>query len=164
MSDLVVHRWQRDGDKLIEGTNLRFNMPTQVLVERVDHEHFLELIFGQAQTDEQKNVQRDLYGRDESGWILQSQLLTRQLSGQFPLINTLQKKGDVAYAAIETPTFDVTVNGEQFDEFVIHEDFLIISTPNDAYLIRRLVADEGRSEDAALVNQWLEQFRVCENC
>jgi hypothetical protein len=158
MSNLVVHRWQTGPDKLIEDSDQQLNVPTQVLVERVNHDRYVEILSGLTP------VPGQLYSRDESGLILQSQLLTRQLSGQFPLINSLQKQGDIAYAAIETPLFDVTVNGDPFDEYVLHEDMLIISTPSDAYLIRRIVADEGRSADAALLNQWLDEFRVCENC
>jgi hypothetical protein len=164
VSELTVHRWRLSADKRISGDDLALDVPTQILVQRVPHERLLDTVFGPAKSAEEDDLRRRLYARDQSGWILQSQMRLAGAGGQLPLIDLLQKQGSVAYAALETPLFDVTVNDVAHGEYLLRQDWLIISTQTDAYLVRRLVADDGRSADRVQLNEWLELFKVCENC
>jgi hypothetical protein len=161
LRNMPVHRWRLGPDRVVESTEATYHFGTQVWVERVAHEDYLSLLLLTAGDEDAKQQLKKRYQLDPSGTVLQTQIISQALRG---LIDTLQKRGDFAYATTDRPFDNVRVDGVLQQTYHWRQDWLIASTPAEVYLVVRITADDGRATDAGELSQWLEGFRICRNC
>ena len=78
------------------------------------------------------------------------------------VLKEIQKAGNVVYAQFETVLKDVEINGKQYGEFYLLRELLLISTPEDLYIVKTLVptAPDYGSDAIAWINGWFADFGI----
>jgi hypothetical protein len=118
--------------------------------------------------DESLAALNSMYRGDAAGMML-STLLSQemQLAASFrgsgrTNLKELQKAGNVVYAQFETVLSNMEINNQQYAEFYLLRELLIISTADDLYIVKTLVPtgpDYG-SDAIAWINGWFGDFGI----
>jgi hypothetical protein len=166
-----VHLWRFGGDRSIsfldpqQDTRVNLHPRTEVYVQRVSHDDYVELVTGSLSPSVADAV-RATFARDPAGWVLQDQLALEITSagGLRARIDSLQKKGALAYARVETTLPNVQEGDRELKEYYWSREWLLIAGDDDLYLVKMFVADDDhRSPDYGSMGVWLDAFRVLDS-
>ena len=166
-----VHLWRLGGDRAIsfldpqQNTRVNLHPRTEVYVQRVSHDDYLDLVTASLSPGVADAV-RAAFARDPAGWVLQDQLALEITSagGLRARIDSLQKKGALAYARVETTLPDVQEGDRELKEYYWSREWLLIAGDDDLYLVKMFVADDDhRSPDYGSMGVWLDAFRVLDS-
>lgn len=172
--DLRVHLW-RNEERAV-GQPINGQIFDFVFIEKVSHEQVAEL-FGlglgppdeslsgdETITDEDIAELQEDYRGDSTGVMLLSQLpilLPIGLPDVRPVLNTVQKKGNVVYAQSTIQIDGLEIDGEQYDTFFIEREVMMISTRTDLWLIQTNVSTPDRISDSfQWIDDWFLRFGI----
>jgi hypothetical protein len=166
-----VHLWRLGDDRVVSfadpvsNTRVDLHPRTEVYVQRVSHDDYLDLVTSSL-PDGMEDTVRAGFARDPAGWVLQDQLAL-EIGGAGGLrarIDSLQKKGALAYARVETTLPDVKEGDRELKEYYWSREWLLIAGDDDLYLVKLFVADDDhRSPDYGSMGVWLDAFRVLDS-
>lgn len=164
--------WYYGGDKLAEfddpvsGARVHLHPRTMAMVQRVSHADYLDAQLAQVAPAARERVTEIVkagFERDPAGWVLQDQLVgdVSFFGSLRPRIESLQKRGDIAYGRSESVLPDVTIGGQVLPEYYWTREWLIVDGGDDLYLVKLFVADDDhRSPDYAAISTWLDGLRI----
>ncbi|MBX3029148.1 MAG: hypothetical protein KF809_03235 [Chloroflexi bacterium] len=166
-----IHVWYYGDDRKLEftdpanGAMVTFHPRTIAMVQRVSHADYLTAALSQfpSASEEATAILRSSFARDPAGWALQDRLLNDlAFGGTFRArVESLQKGDDIGYGRLETVFPDVTVDGQQYPEYFWGQEWLVVDSGSDLYLVRLWVADDDhRSPDYSAVSTWLDALRI----
>ena len=76
-------------------------------------------------------------------------------------LSSVEKRGNVVYARIETTLKDVTVAGTRYEEYYFDRELIFISGRDEVFLVKTIVPSvDHRSPQATFINTWLLSLRV----
>jgi hypothetical protein len=175
LAELPLHVWRRE---IVEvGEPVEANTFDYVFVQRVAHEEVAALVasgFGEPPADPENGVEAgdfagleelgEQYRGDSTGVILMSQMpymLPLGISDVRPVLNTVQKIGNVVYAQSTVEIRDAVVDGEPYDEFFLERELMLISTEDDIWMVRTNVGTPDRRSDSyAWLDDWFLHFGI----
>jgi hypothetical protein len=168
-----VHRWTKGDNLPVEGVPGLTALAPFVLVQRFPHEFVPELLCAdlpvatpaatQATPTSNFQVLEQFYEGESTGLMLLLQLNTEVTIGSQvrTSLTSIEKKGNVVYVGLNTTLVDVTVGGQEYAEYQISRELILISTKNDIYLIKTFVPTPNFSRtDQEWVSRWLKEFRI----
>jgi hypothetical protein len=168
-----LHRWTKGDSVPVEGIPGLEALSPFVLVQRFPHELVPDMLCAalpvgtplamQATPTTPFNVLEQFYKGESTGLMLLLQLNTEVVSG--PQVRTsltsIEKKGNVVYVGLNTTLVDAVVGGQDFSEYHVSRELILISTKNDIYLIKTFVPTPNFSRtDQEWVSNWLNEFRI----
>jgi hypothetical protein len=161
-----LHLWRAPEARDVTGVEGVRSLRAHVFVQPFTHQQ-LKDIYRQPLADAEGSVAAatldDLYVGDAAGLVLLAQLRAEYeaATANPTALNTVQKRGNLVYAELETTLQDVVVNGEALDDYFWMRRVVIITTPAFVYLVKISDASaDHRSPHAAWLNGWLAGFRV----
>lgn len=168
---LPVHLWRNADVKKVAGFEGLAKLTPQIMVQRVPYSVLGvlddELAMREAEDIgvEELDSLADLYRGDATGQLLLQELavsLSLAASPQATVsLSTVQKRGNVVYARIETALKDVTVDGRHYAEYYFDRESIFVSGPDSVFLVKTLVPSaDRRSPHATYINTWLSSLRV----
>jgi hypothetical protein len=168
-----VHRWAKGENVPVEGVPGLTTLAPFVLVQRFPHDLVPEMLCAdlpvgtpaatQATPTSQFQVLEQFYKGESTGLMLLLQLNTEVISGSQARtsLTSIEKKGNVVYVGLNTTLVDVTVDGQDYAEYQVSRELILISTTNDIYLIKTFVPTPNFSRtDQEWVSRWLKEFRI----
>jgi hypothetical protein len=168
-----LHRWTKGDTVPVEGVPGLTSLSPFVLVQRFPHELVPELFCAdvligtpqalQATPTLASDALEQFYKGESTGLMLLLQLNTEVVSGSQmrTSLSSIEKKGNVVYVGLNTTLVDVTVGGQDYGEFQVSRELILISTKDDLYLIKTFVPTPNFSRsDQEWVSRWLSAFRI----
>lgn len=76
-------------------------------------------------------------------------------------LTSIQKKGNLVYAQLESILEDVVVDGKKHREFYLVRELVLISTPNELFIIKTMIpTPDHRSEHFHWISEWFGTFAI----
>lgn len=173
LTQIPVYLWRHADVKAVSGVEGLAKLPTQVMVQRLP---FSALgLLADAAADQQAPTESGgsldlsdleaLYRGDATGQVLRQELLLSMgLSDPAHTatsLSSVEKRGNVVYARIETTLKDVTVAGTRYEEYYFDRELIFISGHDEVFLVKTIVPSvDHRSPQATFINTWLLSLRV----
>jgi hypothetical protein len=160
LPELPLHLWRSDlHEMLIPEPVTQFDY---VFVERLSLEQFSELFDVNTEPPPESDTDVTALARrylpDAAGTMLVSQLplmFPVGIPGLRPVLNSVQKSGNVVYAKGTIEVLDPIRDGEQLDQFFFEREIMIVTTQSDVWLIQTNVGTEDRTGPSF---QWLDDW------
>jgi hypothetical protein len=175
LPELPLHLWRSEIHDVTAPIEL--NQFDYVFVERISLEQLSELFsFGVeepeteggagAGADEAVEQLARQYRGDSTGALLVGQLaflLPYGVADVRPVLNSVQKTGNVVYAKATLEISDAVVDGETYDQFFLEREVMIVSTATDVWLIQTSVGSADRlSPSFEWIDDWFLRFGIVE--
>jgi hypothetical protein len=175
-----VHLWRSNDTHRIEGSKSFKSLFSYVFVQRLPHKLFPQIIGVsisdkiEAPSSELPDLDMDkdkiikalesFYRGDATGtyltFALQLELLGAT-AGFHTELTSIQKKGNVVYAQLESILSDVVVDGKKHGEFYLIRELMLISTPSEMFLVKTLIpTPDRRSDDFQWISGWFGNFAI----
>jgi hypothetical protein len=176
LPELPLHLWRGDIHEMT--LPIAVNQFDYVFVERLSLEQVAEIFTLGLGEPESEGIDPEIdsealeelgrsYRGDSIGALLVGQLqfmLPYGVADVRPVLNSIQKTGNVIYAKTTLELEDAVIDGEEYGQYFLEREIILLSTDTDVWLIQTSVGSEDRITSGSFdwVKDWFLYFGIVE--